>query len=335
MTDAGRGPAPTYAELMQADPPGSAWDWFGRDDQLGTINFLTDEVRRRAAGLIRHGRTINLDYTLNQFDPFPSGTRPPNQHHLFSNNPYHFDDWLDSFYLQGTTQIDALRHIGYPGAGWFGGHQREEIQPDNDVLSIQKWAETGIVGRGVLLDVERFLAADGRPIDPTTPREITVADLEATAAAQGTVFQDGDVLLFRTGWAEYCRTQMDEEARRAFKSGMRVPGLASTREIVAWIWDHRFSVVAADNLGIESFPYTPDNDITQAGQPKPEKGVDHNGGLHRPLLPLLGLCMGEMFKLDELAEDCAADGVYEFFFSSKPLNLLGGVGSPANALAIK
>ena len=337
MADAGarRGEAPRYEELETASPPWSAWDFFGRDDQLGTVNFITDDARRAAAGLIRRGRTVNLDYTLNQFDPFPSGTRPPNQHHLFSNNPFHFDDWLDSFYLQGTTQIDALRHIGYPGAGWYGGHQRDEIQPDNDVLSIQKWAETGIVGRGVLLDVERYLRDAGRPIDQTTPREITVDDLEATAAAHGVRFEDGDILLVRTGWAEYCRTQMDEEARRAFKSGMRVPGLASTREIVAWIWDHRFSVVAMDNLGIEAFPYTADNDITQAGQPKPEKGVDHNGGLHRPLLPLLGLCMGEMFKLDELAEDCAADGVYEFFFSAKPLNLLGGVGSPANALAIK
>ncbi|MCU1420412.1 MAG: hypothetical protein JWN36_63 [Microbacteriaceae bacterium] len=328
-------PLPSYDDLLKADPPGSAWDYFGRDDQLGTINFLTPEVRRKAAGLIREGRTINLDYTLSEFDPFPSGTRPPNQHHLFSNNPFHFDDWLDSFYLQGTTQIDALRHIGYPGAGWFGGRGRDEIETNNETLGIQKWAETGIVGRGVLLDVERYLASVGRPIDQSTVTEITVDDLDATAAAQGVTFETGDILLFRTGWAEYCRTHMDEEARKAFKAGMKVPGLASTRAIVAWIWDHHFSMVAADNLGIEAFPYTPDNDVTQAGQPKPEKGVDHNGGLHRPLLPMLGLAMGEMFALEELARDCAADGVYEFFFTAKPLNLVGGVGSPANAMAIK
>lgn len=326
---------PSYAELMLAEPPGSAWDYFGRDDQLGTINFLTPDVRRRAANLIRAGRTINLDYSLSEFDPFPSGTRPGNSHHLFSNNPWHFDDWLDSFYLQATTQIDALRHIGYPGAGWFGGREREQIEPDNEILGIQKWAEVGIVGRGVLLDVERHLRDAGSPIDQRSAREITVDDLENTAASQGVSFEHGDILLFRTGWAEYCRTQMDEEARRAFKAGMQVPGLASTRSIVSWIWDHGFSMVAADNLGIEAFPYTPDNDVTQAGQPKPEKGVDHNGGLHRPLLPLLGLAMGEMFALEELAKDCAADGVYEFFFSAKPLNLVGGVGSPANAMAIK
>ncbi|HEY0247165.1 MAG TPA: cyclase family protein [Gryllotalpicola sp.] len=326
---------PSYDELMKNDPPGNAWDYFGRDDQLGTVNFITPEIRARAAGLVREGRTFNLDYTLSEFDPFPSGTRPGNAHHLFSNNPYHFDDWLDSFYLQATTQIDALRHVGYPGYGWFGGHSREEIEPDGPLLGIQKYAEVGIVGRGVLLDVARYLESDGRPIDLTQNVQITVEDLEATVAAQHVELQDGDVLLFRTGWAEYCRLHMDEDARRAFKSGMRTPGLASTRAIVAWIWDHHFSMVAADNLGVEAFPYTPDNDITLPDQPKPEKGVDHNGGLHRPLLPLLGLAFGEMFNLEALAEDCAADGRYDFFFTAKPLNLVGGVGSPANALAVK
>ena len=45
--------------------------------------------------------------------------------------------------------------------------------------------------------------------------------------------------------------------------------------------------------------------------------------------------MGELWKLDDLAADCAADGIYEFFLTYKPLNLVGGVGSPPNALAFK
>ena len=45
--------------------------------------------------------------------------------------------------------------------------------------------------------------------------------------------------------------------------------------------------------------------------------------------------IGELWWLDDLADDCAADGVYEFFFTSAPLNVPGGVGSPPNALAIK
>jgi hypothetical protein len=57
--------------------------------------------------------------------------------------------------------------------------------------------------------------------------------------------------------------------------------------------------------------------------------------MHRPLIALLGLIIGELWKLDELARDCAADGRHEFLVTAKPLNLLGGVGSPPNAMAVK
>ena len=41
------------------------------------------------------------------------------------------------------------------------------------------------------------------------------------------------------------------------------------------------------------------------------------------------------WDLEALAEDCARDGIWNCFVSIKPLNLVGGVGSPANAVAIK
>jgi len=57
--------------------------------------------------------------------------------------------------------------------------------------------------------------------------------------------------------------------------------------------------------------------------------------LHRPLIPLLGMPMGELWALDELAADCASDGVYEFLLTCKPLIVRGGAGSPPNATAVK
>ncbi|MET7400339.1 cyclase family protein [Dactylosporangium sp. NPDC005572] len=326
---------PTYAELEAVSSPASAWHVFGPDDELGTINFLTPEVRRRAATLVRTGRTFNLDYALDAFEPFPSGTRSPYRHSLFSNNPLHFDDWVDSFYLQATSQIDGLRHIGYPGRGFYNGHTADEFQPHTPTLGIQRWADAGIVGRGVLLDVERHLAAAGRPIDPTAATYLTVDDLEATARAQGVEFADGDILLIRTGWAEHCRLHMDADARRAFKHDIRFPGLTQSRDMVAWLWDHHFALVASDNLGVEAAPNRPGNEWELPGQAVPAKGVDHNGSIHRPLIALLGLALGEMWALHDLAADCAADGVYEFLLTAKPLNLVGGVGSTANALAVK
>jgi len=47
------------------------------------------------------------------------------------------------------------------------------------------------------------------------------------------------------------------------------------------------------------------------------------------------MALGELWHLDDLADDCASDGVWEFLLVAKPLNLTGAVGSPANALAIK
>ena len=64
------------------------------------------------------------------------------------------------------------------------------------------------------------------------------------------------------------------------------------------------------------------------------RAVDVGHGWH-DRFSVLGMPIGELWWLDGLAEDCAADGVYEFFFTSAPLNVPGGVGSPPNALAIK
>jgi len=47
------------------------------------------------------------------------------------------------------------------------------------------------------------------------------------------------------------------------------------------------------------------------------------------------MALGELWSLDALSEDCAADGVYERMVASVPLNLPGGIGSPANAIAIE
>ena len=101
--------------------------------------------------------------------------------------------------------------------------------------------------------------------------------------------------------------------------------LAQSRETLAWIWDHHVSVVASDTVAVEVMPSVRDSPFH-----------DNVGRMMHPdLIALLGVHLGELWKLHELAEDCAADGVYEFLVTAKPLNLLGGVGSPPNALALK
>lgn len=324
---------PTYAELQRRSdaPPGSSWHLFGKDDQLGTLNFLTPETAVAAAALVQRGTVFNLDYPLNTFVPSLAGTRPPTEHHMFSNNPNHRDDWVDSFYLQSTSQVDGLRHIRHPEHGFYGGVPDENIKVGTPDLGIHLLAEKGLVGRGVLLDAARYFAARGEPLEYGSRRAFSPSDLDAMAASFGVELRSGDILLLRTGFSENWLAATPEE--RAAKRGG--PGLEQSEEMVAWLWDHQISIAAADNGGLEVSPVEPTSPWINPDEPLPARGPSHNGMLHRPLIGLLGMIIGELWKLDDLAADCAADGRYDFLVTAKPLNLEGGVGSPPNALAVK
>jgi hypothetical protein len=72
--------------------------------------------------------------------------------------------------------------------------------------------------------------------------------------------------------------------------------------------------------------------------PSPEELADPAFGLELTLhsvLTYLGLAIGEMFDLDALAQDCAASGEWTCLITSAPMQLPGGVATPANALAIR
>ncbi|MFF5180580.1 cyclase family protein [Micromonospora sp. NPDC000316] len=324
---------PTYDDLSSADPPHSSWDVFGRDDEMGTINLLTPERVAAAARLVRSGQRFNLDYPVNAFEPYPTGTRPATEHHVFANNEFHRDDWLDSFYLQSTSQVDALRHIGHPRHGFYNGLAAADNTSESTRLGIHNWAESGIAGRGVLLDVPRFFAAHRREYDCETTVVLDAPTLDAIAAEQGVQWQGGDILLLRTGWAENYVSKTRSQ-RIEFNTRNKSPGLAQREQTLRWLWDHEIALVASDTPAVEADPVI-DSDFRMADERAPERGVNHSGMLHRPLIALLGMAMGELWKLDQLATSCAQDGRYDFFLTCKPLNIPGGVGSPPNALAIK
>jgi len=335
MAAAGRPALPTYRELLERDdaPAGSTWGLFGEGDQLGCLNLVTPEATRAAASLVRTGRVINLDYPVNAFVPSIAGTRPATEHHIFANNPNHRDDWLDSFYLQSTSQIDGLRHIRHPEHGFYGGVADEAVGEGLPSLGMQLVAEHGIAARGVLLDMPAYYASVGREYTGRERFGVTAADLDGARRRQGVEFASGDVLIVYLAWSE--QYLAGDDAVRAAMRSAGSPGLHQSSEMLEYLWDHRFAMVASDNAGVEMFPVDPDSGFVDPQEPPPERGPLHNGMMHRPLLALLGLLLGECWKLDELAADCAADGRSEFLLTAKPLNLLGGVGSPPNAMAIR
>jgi len=306
---------PRYADL----PDGCAWAEL--DPDLGSLALLTPDRARDAAALVRQGVTRPLGLPLDLPDP-PFFNREPMRHETFHLLDNVLDDRLDNFFPQGSTQWDGFGHFAHSTRGYFGGRTEEQITASPGVL---RWAERGIVGRGVLLDVARHVDIPG-----DEAFVVTAELLDETAAAQGVTLREGDICCVRVGWIAWYRG-LDRAAREQLAAAsrsytdLRTPGLGPGAAIAAWCWDHGVAALAVDNPGVEPFPVTA---ALPAGG-----GVDDS--LHTRVLAYLGIPLGEFFDFDALAADCAADRVYEFCFTSAPLGIPAGIGSPPNALAIR
>jgi kynurenine formamidase len=299
------------------------WGKWGESDERGTINYITPELIIRAARLIRRGAVFSLAIPFDSKGPQPAG-------HALRFNPIHRMTLTGSDYASGAlslpggvgfsddvvimpthcaTQWDALSHCFLDGKMYNGFEATEISSLGAKKNSIDKMAR-GIVGRGVLIDMARF---KGVPwLEPGYA--ITSTDLAHAAERQNVTIGSGDVLLVRTGHIALCR---DRKSWGDYAGG-DAAGLSF--HSADWIHAHEIAAVATDTWSMEVRPH----EVAGALHP-----------LHQIFLPQMGLPIGEIFDLEELADDCAADGVYEFFLAAPPLPITGAVGSPVNPLAIK
>ena len=292
-----------------------AWDVFGRDDALGSINLVTPERVARAAASVATGQMIRLDLPLDVPDP-PLFGRQSYRHEVFALNRHEMDDRLHDFHPQGSTQWDALGHVRVREHGFWGGRTQDPTEGPNG-LGIEHWARHGIAGRGVLIDLAGWAESIDPDYDPLAPRAFTADDVRTVLDAQGVEPADGDIWCVRTGWyGGYESLDGDERARYA--TAPHFAGLYADEEMARTIWNAHPAALACDNPAVEVVP-----------------GDPSVGSLHRRLLPTLGTALGEMFAFDELAEACRSDGRWTFFFVAAPLYLPDGVGSPGNAIAIR
>jgi hypothetical protein len=314
---------PSFSQLpvKQGAPPGSAWGVFGDDDEIGTWNLVTPEKTASAAQLVRKGAIFAMNAAIDALDRPLFWFRAAPRRTMFDcsdGRGLSYDEYIDNFCPQSSSQWDGHRHIAFPGLGFYNGVKHEQVLAEGStVLGFDNIAKRGIATRGVLLDVGRHLEKQGTPINYNSAETYDVAVLEACARAQGVEIEPGDVLIIRSGWLKWLLASSDE-VRHVLAANLVAPGLLAGNETAAWIWDKHIAAIAGDAIAVEAWP------------PSPERGF-----LHFNLIAGFGMNLGEMWHVDALAEDCAADGVYEFFFTSAPLNIPGGVGSPPNALAIK
>jgi len=292
------------------------WGRWGDDDERGTLNHITPERLVAAGGLIRQGRIFDLGIPFDEAGPQPGGGRINPVHlmsqtgdtQMFPGGFKYADDYI-FMPLQGATQWDSLAHVYYDDHLYNGF-------PSSDVTVVGAFHDTidkiakGVAGRGVLLDIARLKGVDWLE----NSYVITPDDLDAAIAAQGDVAVGaGDILVFRTGWR---RLFLEHGSPQEFMAGE--PGLG--QDCCEWLHARDVAAVCSDNWAIEVLP-----------------GEDPNAvfNVHMVLIRDMGMTLGEILDLEELAADCAADGVWEFFFCAPPLKVTNAVGSPINPLAIK
>ncbi len=332
---------PTYDTLPRRAGLPSAWDvWRSGDgsgsDVLGCLNLITPDHAIEAARLVERGATFPLNWSMGLPNP-PLFGREPFVHRVTGRpSGTSQDDVLDNWNTQSSSQWDGFRHICHtgvaatePGTGHFGG-------VDDEQHGIDHWARRGIVARGVLADVGRWREAQGRPLRYDTPDPVYPDELLACLETQGTTVHEGDVLLVRFGWIDwYLRQDTAKRQWLADPSTFASAGFHPGEDLARTLWNLHIAAVACDNPGVEIWPRGSHLPPEEAAAASADPARVHEVFAHTVLLPMLGLPLGEMFFLDDLAADCAADGRYEFMFTSAPLQLPHGVASPPNALAVK
>jgi kynurenine formamidase len=314
---------PSYADLPPAPQGGrSAWGLFGPGDNLGLVNLMTPERITAAARLVRRGRVFCLDMPLGGISPALAAFRGTPRHQvLHAPGTAGFDDVYDNFYPQAGSQWDSLAHVGYAPDQMYNGATEAEVLAGTR-NTIDHWARHGLAGRAILLDAERAMRDAGRPYNPGVNVELGVEDLELARRQAGVEFAAGDIILLHTGFLAWYLRQ-PSQVRLRLHGNVAAPGLAHTEAICEYLWNSHAAAIASDTYAVEAFP------ADRSAEAHPF------GFLHNMLIGQLGLALGELWWLADLAADCATDGVHEMFLVSAPMNAPGGIGSPANAVAIK
>lgn len=331
-------------------PEGSTWGDWGADDQRGRMNLVTPERRKKAAEEIKEGLCYCLSMPLN----LPGGNAvnpkrlPPKFGPVFhppgSTTPYYNMDWnaaqpgnMDvtsdecvTLYSQYSTQWDSFAHVGSlfdadgdgkPEQVYYNGFRAgEHIKGPGAAegmgaraLGIENMAMGGMQGRGVLVDFHRHFGDERVRVSYDLLMDVFNKD--------GIVVEEGDFFLFHTGWDDMIISMKgDPDANKLHASGAVLDGFDP--KILQWITDAGVVALISDNMAIEA----------------PDGYGETQGGcsrlpIHRHCLFRLGVHLGEIWYLSELAKALHARGRSRFFLTAPPLRMPGAVGSPATPIA--
>ncbi len=345
-------------------PPGSNWGDFGDDDTWGRLNLMGPEQVRKGVAEVREGRTFCLSLPLdhpggtalnpNRFPPIVRpGLRAGNVNFncdmavSYDGATDVLSDDLVVLHTQYSTQWDAFGHDGAvfdadgdgtPERVYYNGWRAgvDVVGPDSprraglaslaDVdgaaegrastsdagpADIASMAVHGVQGRAVLVDLAAHHGTD-RVV-------VGFAGLAAAMAADGVVVEPGDVLLLHTGFAREVLAQAKRPTAESLQVGAVLDG--TDPALRQWIDDSGVAAIAADNYAVEQFP------AVGAGPGDPVLP------LHELCLFRLGVHLGELWWLSDLADHLRATGRSRCLLTAPPLRLPGATGSPVTPIA--
>ncbi len=294
------------------------WGRWGDDDQFGTLNFLTPEKIAGAARLVRSGRKVSLAIPVNTVagpdNPQPASLFVVQGHDVpIDESGVRFGlDYLGmACHGDCHTHVDALCHVSYAGRT-YNGRQASTVFSSIGA-SAQDIAvySTGLVGRGVLLDMPAH-----RGVEWLEPGDaVTRDELEACADAQGVEIGEGDILVLRTGHHRR-RLALGPWDNSPPPVGEGKAGLHV--DAVPWMHERRLAAFLPDGDG-ETVPSTVE-------------------GITYPIHPLqivaMGMLVADSLQFEDLVAACRAEGRFEFLVVGLPLRIERATGSPWNPIAI-
>jgi len=303
----------TEDELKGVFEKCSNWGRWGKDDQRGALNFITDRKRASAAKLVESGETVSLSLPLATVAAADNPT--PVMHlmqqvghdsHEVELLPYSADYFAIAPHGLANTHLDALCHVFHKGK-MYNGFDANEVGSHGAKKCAIDVASQGVISRGVLLDIPKIKKVDwlenGVHIFPE--------DFEAAEKDHRVRVEEGDVLFVRTGRA---KRRKAKGAWDALKEGMA--GLDAT--CLPWLHERKIAVLGSDGI----------SDVVPSGYSELALPI------HTCVLVMMGLHLIGNADLDALAETCARNGRYAFQFIMAPLVLKQGTASPVNPLAL-
>ena len=289
--------------MEEASDLPSNWGRWGEDDEAGTLNLITDDVRARAAAEARSGRAVSLALPIRPAPiisgPFAPATveSSPVQQLMAYTGPAPqavADVMLVTNHHVHSTHLDALSHQAIDGLVYPGRPLADSVTPAGVTHGSTTAFASGVVTRGVLLD----LAADG-PLPGGHP--VTAGDLDAAEEREGVTVESGDALVVRGGWA--------------LTAEPPVPGISA--DAVRWMHRRGVSLYAGD-----------------IGDARPALNPGTPSPLHKIALVRLGMPLIDAASVEELAAVCGQLSRYRFLLTIAPPRILGMTGVPVNPLAI-